>query len=354
MATISKINGYDLKDNVSGYTTPELFIINAEDQGLSFSVDKTYAEILAAFISGKIPVINNNNTYISPLTSFYAGGQDLEQEPAHFRFESFTADNHLLIYEIDSGDNCTFSSSEFAAANHDHGNITNGGDITATATIANGDRLVINDESASKVTNSSITFGSSTTTFLANDGTWQTPVGTTYPISIWNLYDQNYTYDVGHQDIETDLAHGVTPIIRDNYGNEQDGVFYFYAGCYNDPDDGPYFIFIKPLVYNSLVYNNTADLQTLIIWEDDSIDIGTETVFITDTKNTAGTVNSTSKLYLVGSTSQAASSLADGKVTYSNNKVYATDGQLDATKMRVAETVTLQYNSTTRTLDFVF
>jgi hypothetical protein len=60
-----------------------------------------------------------------------------------------------------------------AASSHTHGNITNSGDITANATIANGDRLVINDESASKITNSSITFGSSTTQYLANNGTWQ-------------------------------------------------------------------------------------------------------------------------------------------------------------------------------------
>lgn len=53
------------------------------------------------------------------------------------------------------------------------GNITNAGDITATATIASGDRLIINDESASKVINSSITFGSSTAQYLANNGTWQ-------------------------------------------------------------------------------------------------------------------------------------------------------------------------------------
>lgn len=55
-----------------------------------------------------------------------------------------------------------------------HGNITAAGDITATATIANGDRLIINDESASKVINSSITFGNSTNQYLANNGTWQT------------------------------------------------------------------------------------------------------------------------------------------------------------------------------------
>lgn len=60
-----------------------------------------------------------------------------------------------------------------AAAAHSHGDITSGGDITATTTIASGDRIVINDESAGKITNSGITFGTSTTQYLANDGSWQ-------------------------------------------------------------------------------------------------------------------------------------------------------------------------------------
>jgi len=63
----------------------------------------------------------------------------------------------------------------FSESDHVHGNITNSGDITATATIASGDRLIINDESASQIANSSITFGTGTTTFLRNDGTWGTP-----------------------------------------------------------------------------------------------------------------------------------------------------------------------------------
>lgn len=64
-----------------------------------------------------------------------------------------------------------------ANTSHTHGNITSSGDITATApTIASGDKLIINDESASKITNGPA-FGSSTTTFLRNDGTWATPAG---------------------------------------------------------------------------------------------------------------------------------------------------------------------------------
>ena len=67
-------------------------------------------------------------------------------------------------------------SSNAAAGNHAHGNITNGGDITATGVaIANGDALVIRDNSASKLAKTSITFdGSTTNQFLSKKGTWQT------------------------------------------------------------------------------------------------------------------------------------------------------------------------------------
>ena len=49
----------------------------------------------------------------------------------------------------------------------------------------------------------------------------------------------------------------------------------------------------------------------------------------TDTKDTAGSSNSTSKLYLVGATSQS----SVGVTTYSNANVYATDGSLFSTNL---------------------
>lgn len=77
-----------------------------------------------------------------------------------------------------------------ADISHVHGNITSAGDITSNVTIANGDRLIINDESASKLANSSITFdGSTATSLLSRKGTWTTaqtlfqvlfPVGSIY------------------------------------------------------------------------------------------------------------------------------------------------------------------------------
>jgi predicted phosphodiesterase len=59
---------------------------------------------------------------------------------------------------------------------HTHGSITNAGAITSNTTIASGDRLVITDNSdSSKIKRTSITFGTSTTTYLRNNGTWGTP-----------------------------------------------------------------------------------------------------------------------------------------------------------------------------------
>lgn len=75
-----------------------------------------------------------------------------------------------------------------ASSSHTHGNITNGGDITATApTIASGDQIIINDHSASKITNGPTFDGSTTTTALTPKGTWETfaktNTNTTYALS---------------------------------------------------------------------------------------------------------------------------------------------------------------------------
>lgn len=68
----------------------------------------------------------------------------------------------------------TYSEVGAASSSHTHGNITNGGDITATApTIATGDQIIINDNSESKVTNGPTFDGSTTTKALTPKGTWE-------------------------------------------------------------------------------------------------------------------------------------------------------------------------------------
>ena len=70
----------------------------------------------------------------------------------------------------------TYTASEVGAdaSSHVHGNVKNDGTITVNTSMANGDRLLFSDTSdSSKIKNTSITIGTSTTQYLANNGTWQ-------------------------------------------------------------------------------------------------------------------------------------------------------------------------------------
>lgn len=65
-----------------------------------------------------------------------------------------------------------------ATFEHGHGTIKNNGSVATNTAIQSGDRLLITDTSDSnKIKGTSITFGSSKTTYLRNDGTWGTPSG---------------------------------------------------------------------------------------------------------------------------------------------------------------------------------
>ena len=65
-----------------------------------------------------------------------------------------------------------------ATFEHGHGYITNNGQLSNSALIENGDYLVITDISdRSKMKRTTIAFGTSTSKYLRNDGTWATPSG---------------------------------------------------------------------------------------------------------------------------------------------------------------------------------
>lgn len=77
---------------------------------------------------------------------------------------------------------------------HTHGNITNDGQITSTAvTPANTDYLLMSDGSNSGKIERGVAIGTSTTTFLRNDGTWATPAGT----DTWRNIQLNGTQILG-------------------------------------------------------------------------------------------------------------------------------------------------------------
>ena len=68
--------------------------------------------------------------------------------------------------------------SGYASSTHYHGSITSVGAITSDTAVESGDKLVIVDANdANKLKRSSIALGTSTSTFLRNDGTWAAPSG---------------------------------------------------------------------------------------------------------------------------------------------------------------------------------
>lgn len=77
-----------------------------------------------------------------------------------------------------------------ATVSHAHGDIDYSGAITTNpgTTIASGDALLIADSSlGNTIKKSATTFGTSTTTYLRNDGTWGTPAGTDTKVTQTNI-----------------------------------------------------------------------------------------------------------------------------------------------------------------------
>jgi hypothetical protein len=69
----------------------------------------------------------------------------------------------------------------------------------------------------------------------------------------------------------------------------------------------------------------------------------------TDTKNTAGATDTSSKIFLIGATAQSAN-----PQTYSDDQVYATSGVLTTKSVQVGVgTVTMQYNGTKHSVEFI-
>lgn len=101
-------------------------------------------------------------------------------------------------------------------SSHTHGNITNDGDITSVSDISSGDRIVINDESGSRITNSSITFGTSETTFLNNKGTWTTPAGLVTSVNSKSGDVVLNAEDVGALSDDTEIPEKTSDLINDS------------------------------------------------------------------------------------------------------------------------------------------
>lgn len=119
-----------------------------------------------------------------------------------------------------------------ATQSHSHGNISNaGGWQSSPATIASGDTFVITKSGL--LNNASLAFGSGTTTYLRNDGTWGTPAGsgvsgsgTTNQLTYWTGASSIGTLSTATYPSLTELSYvkGVTSAIQTQLGNKLDST----------------------------------------------------------------------------------------------------------------------------------
>lgn len=88
---------------------------------------------------------------------------------------SGTSDN---LYPRTTWDQVLNKPTTFTPTSHTHGNLDNSGALTNfQVSPSSGDFFVLGDTSTAAIERSTIAIGTSTTTFLRNDGTWATPAG---------------------------------------------------------------------------------------------------------------------------------------------------------------------------------
>ena len=147
-------------------------------------------------------------------------------------------------------------------------------------------------------------------------------IGALTPTNLEN-YHNCLVYDSGNNEI-TDLKNELPCYIKIVQG-ATDQVSSEYAWGLTFSQDGEAGIFLDTSTGEGYLAYVPDNHYSKIITEDNI----NYYVSSTDTKNTTGTSNSTSKLYLVGGTTQSST----GVVTYSNSSVYTQSGKLYATQM---------------------
>lgn len=254
--------------------------------------------------------------------------------------------------------NISITKSQVSDFSHAHGNIANGGAITATGVaLASGDSLVFVDSSdSSLVKKTSITFdGSTTTSMLSQKGTWSDTIAQAkYPTGFASR-------KIGWTWGEIQSAKGYAEVTNwrtTNAGEiafgEKDTKLYIQIDGEFYQKEGTKRVLDVSDVTNSaptLAWNTTSTIGTI---GDTALTVKLPASPNTDTKQNV-TLATTTKAYLTGvsttptSTAQALTGLADTGVYLTT-----TAGELNATQYKVNEHCTMKYNSTKSSLDFTF
>ena len=243
--------------------------------------------------------------------------------------------------------NISITKSQVSDFSHAHGNITNGGAITADGVaLASGDSLVFVDSSdSSLVKKTSITFdGSTTNSMLSKKGDWSDTIAKARAVVDYGATSK--AIEIGWSGaavtspayfaVYTDSANGYNKAIKDcSLANVKKVVNGTSKGSSTQP-----------------TYIDANGVPTAIDYTIES-NVPSGAVF-TDTKQNI-TLATTTKAFITGvsttptGTAQALTGLADTGVYLTT-----TAGELNATQYKVNEHCTMKYNSTKSSLDFTF
>jgi hypothetical protein len=187
--------------------------------------------------------------------------------------------------------------------------------------------------------------------------------------NIWSMHsgliDHRYSFNTANNSTSGTTANKPVYIVG-SIGN--DGLFYldttWWTQTLPTTEDGKLYIYIGDAYdYYRLTF---VDTQKIFVYTNGKLrqyiqdsatvtghtvesDVPSNAVF-TDTKNTAGSTDTSSKIYLIGATSQATN-----PQTYSDNEVYATSGVLTTKSVQIGGgSASLVYNANTKSVDFTF
>ena len=284
---------------------------------------------------------------------------------------------------------------KYATISHTHGNISNTGAITSDTAVANGDKIIVADASTSSaLIRTGITFdGSTATKALTQKGTWETfnnyslptassstkggiKVGSNLSMNgeVLNATDTTYTngngITISGTTISANFPTSGTPsalgtasngtsnnVARADHVHAKPTYSKSDVGLGNVTNDaqiaksigtakGDLITFTENAAPTRLGIGSSGQVLKVVdgapAWSSDNN---------TDV-NVTNTLANTTKYYLTGTSN---SSTNTGTQVFDSG-IYSTttSGQLNATTYKVNEQVTLQWNSTDQSLDFVF
>jgi hypothetical protein len=206
---------------------------------------------------------------------------------------SGTSDN---LYPRTNWDQVLNKPTTFTPTSHTHGNISNLGVLNTNTAAGSGQHLVITTDVGDFIQQSAITLGTSTTSFLRNDGAWATPAGagtvttsgtiTTNTIPYWVTTTALGTLATSTYPSLTELSYvkGVTSAIQTQINNKVDVITKYRATSQSASST------VEQTVTSiTLLANNYYHLDVTGMWSKSSTSANTAPVISIAVDNVVGT-----------------------------------------------------------------